>query len=31
MNDGRNQILYYGIAFHRKRCRVIVERHEKTI
>lgn len=31
MNDGRNKILYYGIAFHRKRCRVIVERHEKTI
>lgn len=25
-NDGRNQMLLYGIAFYKKRCRVIVEK-----
>lgn len=25
-NDGRNEILAYGIAFCRKRCRVIMEK-----
>lgn len=25
-NDGRNDILYYGIAFCKKRCRIVVER-----
>ncbi len=25
INDGRDKLLYYGIAFHRKRCRVVVE------
>lgn len=28
-NDGRNQILAYGIAFCKKRCKVIVERLDK--
>ncbi len=31
VNDGRNQILYYGIAFHRKRCRVITEKHGENV
>ena len=25
-NEGRNQMLFYGIAFYKKRCRVIVEK-----
>ena len=25
-NDGRNQMLFYGIAFYKKRCRVVVEK-----
>lgn len=25
-NDGRNDILYYGIAFCRKRCKVVSEK-----
>lgn len=25
-NEGRNQILFYGIAFYKKRCRVVVEK-----
>ena len=25
-NDGRQDIMFYGIAFYKKRCKVIVER-----
>ena len=25
IHDGRDKLLYYGIAFHKKRCRVVVE------
>ena len=25
-NDGRNKIVLYGIAFYKKRCKVVVER-----
>lgn len=25
-NEGRNQMLFYGIAFYKKRCRVVVEK-----
>ena len=26
LNDGRNDIMLYGMAFCKKRCRVVVER-----
>ena len=29
-NDGRQDIMFYGIAFYKKRCKVIVERVKES-